>query len=267
MKTLATSIIFTAALVAQPVLAHSDQYNECDMQVHGSLQYNHGELTITTDDGEKVHITPDYQLYIDGQSVSLNDEQQRWVADYHHSIETAIPMTVEIAKDGIQIASYAVTEVFSELLGADNSLSADFDDLFADLSVQIDERFNASNNSYTFDGTGMEGDWFDESWDESFDERVEALVERSMGHILMAIGSQMIFGDGDGDAFANRMENMGEMIEAQVEDRASELEYKAEELCTILAKADYAETRMQKHIPGLNSLDLLEVGEDYQLEK
>ena len=74
----------------------------------------------------------------------------------------------------------------------------------------------------------------------------------------MAIGRQMLFEDGDMDAFASRMENFGEMIEQRVEGEADALESKAEALCTVLAKADYAESRMQKNIAGLSGLDLLE---------
>ncbi|MDC8832287.1 DUF2884 family protein [Alteromonas gilva] len=258
MKTIATALLMTSALCAQPALAHIEIDNQCNMQLHGSVTYDHGDLTITTEDGEKVLITPAHQLYVDGQVISLNDDEQRWVTDYYTSIESAIPMTVEIARDGIKIASYAVTEVFSELLGADHELTDDFDELFIDLSAQIDERFFAADGTYRFDSTNLNGDWADAAWSEQLDSKIDDLVERSMGHFLMAIGRQMLFADGDMDDFAARMENFGETIEQRVEGEAEALESKADELCTVLAKADYAETRMQQNIAALKGLDLLE---------
>ncbi|GGF58898.1 YggN family protein [Alteromonas lipolytica] len=258
MKIVAASLLMTTALIAQPALAHVEVDNHCNMELHGEITFNHGDLTITTDSGETVQITPAHQLFVDSQAVSLNAEEQRWVSDYYTSIETAIPMTVDIAREGVKIASYAVTEVFTELLGADNDLTEDFDQLFTDLSSQIDERFYAADGSYKFDSTGLDGDWADAAWSQEFDDKVESLIERSMGHILMAIGSEMLFGDGDMDAFASRMENFGTAIEERVEGQAEALEGKADELCTVLAKADYAETHMQKSIAALSGLDLLE---------
>lgn len=258
MKTIAASLILTAALFAQPALAHVEVNNQCNMELHGSVTFSHGDLTITTDTGEKVLITPSHQLYVDNQAVSLNSDEQRWVSDYYTSIESAIPMTVEIARDGVKIASFAVTEVFTELLGADNDLTEDFNRLFTDLSAQIDERFYAADGSYQFDSTGLDGDWADAAWSDEFDARIESLIERSMGHILMAVGRQMLFQDGDIEDFASRMENFGDMIEQRVEGEADALEGKADALCTVLAKADYAESHMQKNIAALAGLDLLE---------
>ena len=258
MKTVAASLILTTAFIAQPALAHVEVDNQCNMELHGSVTFDHGDLTITTESGEKVLITPSHQLYVENKAVNLDTDEQRWVSDYYTSIETAIPMTVEIARDGIKIASFAITEVFTELLGEDNDLSENFDTLFSDLSNEIDERFYAADGTYKFDSTGLDGDWTDAAWSEEFDDKIESLVERSTGHLLMAIGRQMLFEDGDMDAFANRMENFGEMIEQRVEGEADALESKAEALCTVLAKADYAESRMQKNIAGLSGLDLLE---------
>ena len=63
------------------------------------------------------------------------------------------------------------------------------------------------------------------------------------------------------------MDNFGATIEQRVGDKAEALEHKADELCSVLAKADYAETRMQKHISGLGGLDLLEINSDYSMQK
>lgn len=259
MKTVTASIILTTAFLAQPALAHVELDNQCNMQLHGSVTFDHGDLTIATESGEQVLITPSHQLYVDNQAVDLNSDEQRWVSDYYTSIESAIPMTVEIARDGIKIASYAVTEVFTELLGADNDLTEDFDKLFVDLSSQIDERFYATDGTYKFDSSGLEGDWADAAWSQEFDEKVESLVERSTGSLLMAIGRQMMFEDGDMDDFADRMSNVGDIIEQRVEGQADALEGKADALCTVLAKADYAENHMQKNISALSGLDVLEI--------
>ena len=106
MKTLALSTLFAASLCALPAVAHVEVDNQCNTQLHGSISYQHGDLTVTTLDGDTVLITPAHELFIDGDKVDLSDEEQRWVSDYYTNIETAIPMTVQIATEGLHVASY-----------------------------------------------------------------------------------------------------------------------------------------------------------------
>lgn len=265
MKTVAT-IAMTTALLAAPSFAHLEIDGQCDMELHGSLKFMQGELTVSTDDGSDVVITEDHQLYVDNQYVSLNSAQQRWVSDYYENIESAIPMTVEIASEGLEIASYAVSEVFGELLGADHSLVEDFSSMFDELSVEIQDSFYAADGSYQFDTSALESNWDGSAWEQEFEARLESLIERSMGHILVAVGREMIFGDGDMDAFAERMENFGETIEYRIEDRADGIEAKADALCNLFAQADYVESKMQSGIPELSNLNLLELDKGKMLK-
>ena len=118
-----------------------------------------------------------------------------------------------------------------------------------------DDQGNIRIDSSEFNQPG----WFDSAWENEFEARVESLVSQSVGRIMVAIGTEMMFGDGDMQAFEQKMERFGETIENRVEAQAEALEGKADELCTVLAKADYAENQMQKHISGLDGLNLLEM--------
>ena len=61
------------------------------------------------------------------------------------------------------------------------------------------------------------------------------------------------------DEFEAKMERFGESLEHRMEAQADALEEKADALCDVLEEADYAETKMQKSIPGLSELNLLDM--------
>lgn len=82
MKTVAAPLILTTAFIAQPALAHVEVDNQCNMELHGSVTFDHGDLTITTESGEKVLITPSHQLYVENKAVNLDTDEQRWVSDW-----------------------------------------------------------------------------------------------------------------------------------------------------------------------------------------
>ena len=272
-KSLLTTAIFSsvvaAALVSASAMAHMEFNNECDVNLDGQLQYQRGVLVITTEADDKIQINPDYTLYVNDEKASLNEQQQQWVTDYYQSIETAVPMTVEIASEGLEVASYAVTNAFGSLLGADDDLVLEFNEFFASLSDELKQNFYAADGSYAFDSTNFEGDsdgWLGSGWASEFESRVEDLVSKSMGKIMIKIGTEMMLSGGNSEDFEAKMEKFGEDIEKDVEQRANVLEQKANALCGVLAQADYAENNMQASINGLEGLNVIEVS-NYDLQK
>ena len=255
------SVAVTSALISGHAFAHdtSFQNNSCDMELDGHIQYYQGDLTVQMDNGSVMTIDAQHNMTINGESVSLDSEQQRWVSEYYNNIDIAIPMTLTIASEGLQIANVAVTEVFTELLGGDQ-MADDFNELFNSLETKLNTSFYDDAGNIRVDSTKFdEPGWFDESWEQEFETQIESLISESMGRILIAVGTQMLWEGGDMSEFEQKMERWGEDLEYRLESQAASLEEKGEALCKVLKKADYAEGKMQASISGLDDLNLLDI--------
>ena len=255
------SVAVTSALISGHAFAHdtSFQNNSCDMELDGHIQYYQGDLTVQMDNGSVMTIDAQHNMTINGESVSLDSEQQRWVSEYYNNIDIAIPMTLTIASEGLQIANVAVTEVFTELLGGDQ-MSDDFNELFNSLETKLNTSFYDDAGNIRVDSTKFdEPGWFDESWEQEFETQIESLISESMGRILIAVGTQMLWEGGDMSEFEQKMERWGEDLEYRLESQAASLEEKGDALCKVLKKADYAEGKMQASISGLDDLNLLDI--------
>ena len=259
----------SSLFIGGQALAHDTHFqnNSCDIELDGHIQYYQGDLTVKMDNGAVMHINADHNLSLNGEPVSLNNEQQRWVTDYYNQIDMAIPMTLSIASEGLEIAHIAVTEVFTELLGGDNQLNEDFQAIFTTLDQKLltsfyDEAGNIRVDSTKFEEPG----WFDETWEAEFESQLESLISESMGRILIAIGTQLLWEGGDMSEFEQKMERWGEDLEYRLESQAASLEEKGEALCEVLKKADYAEGKMQASIKGLNRLNLLDIETDAEMK-
>ena len=260
------SVAVTSALISGHAFAHdtSFQNNSCDMELDGHIQYYQGDLTVQMDNGSVMTIDAQHNMTINGESVSLDREQQRWVSEYYNNIDIAIPMTLTIASEGLQIANVAVTEVFTELLGGDQ-MSDDFNELFNSLETKLNTSFYDDAGNIRVDSTKFdEPGWFDESWEQEFETQIESLISESMGRILIAVGTQMLWEGGDMSEFEQKMERWGEDLEYRLESQAASLEEKGDALCKVLKKADYAEGKMQASISGLDDLNLLDIGQPAQ---
>jgi uncharacterized coiled-coil protein SlyX len=258
---LLVSAAVASALLSGQAMAHDTHFqnNSCDVELDGHIQYYQGNLTVKMDSGNVVTIDQYYNLTLNGKDVALDSEQQRWVTEYYDSIDMAIPMTLTIASEGLKIANVAVSEVFTELLG-DNTMDDDFQALFTSLETKLSTSFYDDAGNLRVDSTEFEEPgWFDESWEQEFEAELESLVSESMGRILIALGTQMLWEGGDMSEFEQRMETWGEDLEFRLESQAAALEEKADALCEVLQKADYAEGQMQATISGLDDLNLLDM--------
>lgn len=246
------------AMFSGSALAHN-----CDINFDGEISLVDNVLTVTTENRDKIVIDPQHNLSVNGESLTLTSEQQTWVTEYYEGIHSSVPKVAEIAVDGIALATDAIHHVFVELLDADSSAVQDLTYKLDELNQQIQYNFYAEDGSIHLNSTDFEnGNLFGADWEEEFEESVEELVMSSMGQIMIAIGTEMMFSGGDTDAFEQRMEDFAANIEEKVEFRGEQLEEKAEALCVALVDVNEAENKLQSSVPELSGLDILNVREN-----
>jgi hypothetical protein len=253
-------MLFAGALAccSLPVFA-LDSNNTCNVELNGNMQLENKILAIKLDNNTRMTINQHKTLYVDGIALNLNAEQQRWVDNYYDGINKAAPQAASIATDAVALASTALNEVFTELLGSDNTALADLSDKLRNLDEQIQYNFYADNGDIRLHSESFEdGEFFGEQWEVQFEEAIEDLVTDSIGHLMVAIGTQLIFSGGDMHEFEQKMERFGEQMEQKVEYQATALEEKADILCSTLAQVDFAETQLQQ-IKQLASLDVIQM--------
>lgn len=256
-STITATVLLSASIGAN---AHNSIDSDCDIELNGNLKYEQHILTVKLDNGSEAEFTANGELYVDGVSVQLSRSESYLAQTYYQNIQDSIPTTVEIAKEAVSIANTAIVEVFGELLGPDDDLTQEFGYFFDEINYDIENKFYAEDGTFYMDTTGFEqGQWVDQGWEQEFEEKVESLMAKSIGRLLIAMGTEMLWGDGDSSAFESRMENFGEDLEQRLSASTANLEVKADKLCEFLSNADKAENQLAENISELADLDLLQV--------
>jgi hypothetical protein len=238
--------------------------NQCNVEIDGNLQLENAVLSIKTSDSSNIVIDQSKQLFVDGEQILLTEQQQQWVNSYYDGIHAAVPEAAGIAKDAIALASDAVNQAFGQLLGEDN-------DAFTELSGKIDAigediqyNFYAQDSSIRIHSEQFEnGEVFGNQWEHKFQQAIEELVTESIGRLMVAVGTELIFSGGNMDELGQRMDKFGRDIEEKVEYQSAAIEAKADAFCATLANIDYAENKLQQNIAELAGLDVLQV-KDYE---
>lgn len=252
-----TLIAASIALCSTAAFA-GNNHDSCNINIDGQVSLIDEVLTITTEDKDVIQIEAGETLYVNGDYVQLNSEQQNWMSSYYNGIHTAVPAAADIALDGVAIASTAVTEVFGSLLGADSNAVDDIQYKLDEIKDKIQYNFYAEDGSIRLDSTQFsDGEVFGPQWENEFEEAIEEVVTSSIGHLLVAIGTKMMFNGGDTDSFEASMEDFAADLEQRIESQAEDLEFKAEALCSQLAGLDYAENNLQSSVAELSGLNII----------
>jgi hypothetical protein len=254
------STLLVGALVccSLPVLA-LDSNNKCNVELNGNMQLEDNVLTVVLDNNTDMTIDQDKILYVDGIALTLDTKQQGWVDNYYDGINQAVPQAASIATDAVALASIAMHEVFTELLGSDSTELADLSENLRNLDQQIQYNFYADNGDIRLDSSSFEnGTFFGKQWESQFEKAIKNLATESMGHLMVAIGTQLIFSGEDMHELEQKMDRFGEQMEQKVKYQATELEKKAGVFCATLAQVDFAETQL-KRIKHLADLDIIQV--------
>ncbi len=260
----AIAITLMASFTSTALYAHD---NSCDVDLDASLTINKNTLEFFDKKDRTLYkIIDNKTLIIDGKLIDLNSKQQALVYDYSMSIRTLVPEVKDIALEGVDLALEGVGLVFDELLGEENEVGAELIEELSALKEEISTRFSMDHD-FTIGADGLNGDEF---LGDEFEDRIESAVEKavmsSMGSLLVAVGQEMLFSNGDTDAFETRMENFGETIENEMEGRAEKIELKAEKLCLSIVEIDHLEEQLKATIDEMSAINVITIARNLHNE-
>ena len=250
--------ITLAALLSTSAMAHNSQsHHNIDASCNVSLEHS---VKVTPQfiqvlDGEKTlyRITDDAQLFIEGDKVGLNDQQQALVKQYHALMQELAPQVAELVTQGLALANEAVTTLFGEMFGDD----AQMQQKLQRISDKFEQRFGPLMNN-------DDGEYFlskehvDAAGDDlgqELEQEIKGLVKESAGQMLMFIGKMMMSGEGDLNSFEQKMEKFGRDMEI----RGKALEREANQMCSQMERLELIETQLQQSIPEFSGYDLVKV--------
>lgn len=189
------------------------------------------------------------QLIVDGRTLSLSDSDHARVAEYEATVRALVPQAKAIARDAIDIAYVAVTEVAAAF-----SDTADHSSTRKRLGVLRDEF------KLRIDDTFEKRPWNEEEFD--------SLVEKAMGDLMPVVvaevaGNAIAIALSGDEARAAELEKRAAKIEHDIERRidtqTAQLASRVAALCPMVAKLDRIESGLELRLEDGSRLNLLDI--------
>ncbi|MDF2177776.1 DUF2884 family protein [Aliiglaciecola sp. CAU 1673] len=251
-------LIAATLLTATSVMA-----NDCHVKFDGHMSLQQNRLQVTLDKGNQL-VLDGQNVWLDNQPLTLGYDQQHLLNSYHQQVRGLVPKIADIVIEAVDLANQGVSRAFGELLGKDDEGVLELSQELSQLSMDLRSKFYGPDGNPVFDSVTFEdGQFLDTEFESRLEEKIEKLVANSMGKLMIAIGTEMLFSGGDMQAFERRMEDFGDQLEQEMEIKADIIEAKATALCSDMLELDRLENEIRRDIPELASMDMLQVS-DYQ---
>lgn len=234
----------------------NDRVNACNVEFRNDITVSPEHIEITSASGENMLINSDHDVFVNGETVSLDDDERALVEKYAAEVRTTIPRIVALALEGVEVAMMAITEVFSALTETEPpaSLVASINDIQEEISY----RMYRDGNTVHMKGGEIKGV---EAAMANIEPALEKAIADSMGDLIMSVGASIKDGEGTFTErlarFASKMEGLEEDIERKVASKAHALEKQAEGLCDQVYALQAVETALHTKVPATRSFDLV----------
>lgn len=264
MKTLMTTALIASTLMitaSTTSFAHDTSFSNdaCNVELNGGININTKEIVFSKNKTPLYRIVNNDTLIINGNNVDLTTSQQALLKQYSTDIRAAIPEVKSFALDAIDLAIDGVNLAFNELLGEGNHTSTDLTSQLNVIRTEVESEFDASKDFY-IDKDGFSGDdFFGDEFEKRIESAVESTIQNSIGSLLIAIGQELLFSDGQASTLEARMEAFGETIEHEVEARVEGLEKRSETLCQSAIAIDQMEEDLKSTIDELADFNVITV--------
>ncbi len=239
--------------------------SQCDIQVRGSMAFTDEIMTITDTRGDTLRIDANQQVEFNDEPLTLSPAQRILFEQYYYNIKAAIPMGVEMAAQGLELANVAVNDILSQLLGADDPMIIKLNELLMGIAVGLqNDIYDAEGNLSLAPQSPTNQNWFSPEWQTAFNQTLSDTIEENMGRLLLAIGSELLFGDGELGFGALDPDALAMQVEQKIAVHADELGRAAMTLCDIVAAAETAETELSQSLPELAKWNFVHYQPGYQ---
>jgi hypothetical protein len=239
------------------------QADQCSVHFNYGVIIDPSHIRMIDHGKTVVQINGNSQLFIEGQEIELNSEQQELISQFSIGIRDQVPEIVSIAIEGVDIGLKAVNKAIGSLTGENSASQQKIQTKFDELKWRIRTRFNQSANNYYIAPPDFAD--FDDIFTGEFEQEIEEIISDSIGTILLAVGEAMISDNSNNSGgerrlstFDDRMETMGKDLELEINANTNALKLKAEKFCLNLTKLDEIESKVDDSIKQLKQFNLIE---------
>ena len=245
-------LLLLLSLISSPLFA-----NECQMAFRHGILISPDQIRILTADRTQFQINHDRQLFIQGEWITLSEEDTAVVAQYSQGMRKFVPQVVGIAVDSVELGLSAIE---SMLIGVGNQTQQEeWKALVQETTYQLMSRFVRSGEHFYLAPQSLNE--MDAFLHGELKENLTQLAKNTVGAVWGALRDALRQTDDNFERNESQdwqsVEQLIAKINLRLDAKADELEAKSALFCTRLLELDHIESQLQQRIPLLLHYDVV----------
>jgi Protein of unknown function (DUF2884) len=200
------------------------------------------------------------RLFFDGQEAKLNAADQARILEMEKQMRQLVPQAQAIALEASDIAFAALIETAKALAPADTKLQAELAKarLQSSKAIRAPDFFVNNNNS----GDMLDNGVVEQAIAPVMAQYLTVIAGNTVSEVIAIAVSNDEQAKLKGQAFADRMQNMKQILEKEVEKRAEALAPRAETFCKGMKNLDAIENKISYQFPNQQPFELFRISTD-----
>nr|WP_321282354.1 YggN family protein [uncultured Vibrio sp.] len=229
------------------VVSASGYTAQCRVDINNEVRLDGQSLEIHQSTGDTAVVDEQNNLFIKGEQVELDADQQAAIEGYREKMNAYIPQAKQLASDGLDLANAIIDDVAASL---------DAPDAFDNVKASVKTFFEDVESRYYKDGDFiLPAESFEsmtQSWTDDFAKAQEIFNKEFLASAFEALSKKMQEEDGlNLTALSESMTELSAKVEQRINEHSQDIEQKAEELCDSLDDMAVQEDNVLKKIPEL----------------
>lgn len=253
---IAVALGFSGAASADNLQFGSDDNENCNIDIRHNVRLGPAFIDVRENAGAPeslFHYEVPGTLLVEGEAVSLNEEQQALMARYYGQMHEASRNLSLVSLLAVDVALHGVSIALTTLAGLDHPDAQELRLTMAEVERRAYQRFSEQDGVYTLGTEGIE-EFVEETIGKDLEPRLEQIAMDSAGTIAWNALKAAFTG---GRSIERQAEQAAEAAEGAIEEKAEALEAMTDSLCRQLEAIDQTESEVHAAIPQLAAYDLI----------
>ena len=234
------------------------EMSQCDVSMQGTLGIENGVMTVTTEQRQALTIDAEQNVKIDGTKLALTASEKALAEQYYYNINAAVPMGIEIAAQGLELSNVAINDILSPLLGEEDEMIIKLNELLSGIAEGLQNDIYDPQGNLSIAPNMNGANWFTPEWEQDFERVLSDTIEQNMGRLMLAIGAELLFGEGNFGLEAFDPDTLAQRVGDKMAHHGTQISEAMVTFCAIVEAADQAETELAGNIESLNDFDVIQ---------
>ncbi|MDE1252414.1 YggN family protein [Vibrio aestuarianus] len=243
-------ILLASMMLSSPLWAA-----QCRVNVGHEVHLDGEKVEIIKTSTDKVLMDDQNNLYIHGERVELDAEQQSALEKYQEDINTALPKVKQLASDGLALANDILDDVAASIdsPNAFDKVKQSMTEFFADIESRYYQGDDLVLPAQTFESMS-------ETWAEDFEKAKALFNQEVIASAFEALSSKMQQEGGlNLTELANTIAELKDKLAVRINEYSTQIQKENDDFCESLDNMVEQEQQLHQKIPELKDYQVFTI--------